>query len=809
MNILFSSGFKKFSLVLVALITLGSAAFLVWPGTIERLDIISSNPHPLIRHFAPTWRSLKRITDVPFLFLYAYRAPQLPLYEITLSRGDKTTLFDNLPDYPRVDAMWENYKISVKGEFRAGDYFTEDAKIRPRGIGPNHWNAVKKSWQINLPEDNPLGERTTLRLILPEDKGWIFFPLTAMRARELDLLSPRVSFVRLRINSVDMGTYHLLEGWEESWLEGQRRGLGPFFSNLNLDVTDTDLFRTDSLYLWENRFAAETPAESHDVLTYFLDLVANAPDDIFAQELPRIVDMDMFNRWLIITTLSGNFHQGNIANQNWYLNPATGKLEPVLFDTALKPIGTTFSLANNRLVSRAMRVPQFNATFTEQLAAYLADGSRKERALAFYDKTYAAVRNDIFSDTKKIQPSLSVLRHVPKERETIAHNYDALSRMLAENGMITFTFAEESYPLEREFNTAAYKNTFLRRGASLTEFLRSHRQFVSRGGDTLALPRGTHVVRSTIVVPEGYTLVIDPGARLLFAPGISLFSYSRVESRGTATRPVAIQALDPKKPWGVFAVLEAPGTNTFTHTHIADGRETTFAGRYFSGMLSVRSSNLNFENGSIARSYADDGIHVFNAQGIITHTLFQDTLGDSIDIDFASDNTVITHNTFVNAGTDDDDNGDAIDLSFSKVIIRENVITGCADKGISVGETSTPLIEKNTIIGCVYGIAVKDRSSATITDNILAANSIGIGLYRKKPYFIEGGRAHVRNTIVWDNKTQITADAYSSVDIEQSVIENGYAGTGNSDAQPDLKSLLTADLFDVLQTTLKRYEQTL
>ena len=495
-------------------------------------------------------------------------------------------------------------------------------------------------------------------------------------------------------------------------------------------------------------------------MAYFLDLTANAPDDVFQEALPGIMDMDLFYRWLIITSLSGNFHQGNGANQNWYFNPATEKLEPILFDAALTIIENPLSLENNRLANRVMQIPEFNASFTNLLREYLDDSSHKEKALLFYDETFQKIRRDILTDIKKIQTSSAVLDRIAVERDIVSYNYDLLSNMITENDGIHFLYADESYPLTNAFNTQAYAENFLAWNTSLSEFLAKNPQFEKRTNNIIAIKSGTHIFRRTIIVPKGFILSIDPGARLLFAPGVSLFSYSTVESRGTVSHPIIIQALDPQKPWGVFAIIGTSETNTFTYTHIADGNDATLNGMYFSGSLSVRSSDLIFTNGSITNSRADDGIHVLSGVATITNSLFKDTSSDGIDIDYAKGiNSLIANSTFENAG------GDAIDLSFSELTLSDNVIHGCGDKGISVGEASKPIIERHIITSCIFGIAIKDRSHAVIEDTELRDNQTGIGLYRKKPHFISGGTAVVFTSTFENNETNISIDEYSDITI--------------------------------------------
>ncbi|TSC71422.1 MAG: hypothetical protein G01um101470_613, partial [Parcubacteria group bacterium Gr01-1014_70] len=784
MNFIFSSVFKKITLFLGVAFLVGSVIFFAWPGFAELRDDLSIHQNSLIRHFSPAWRSVKRIADLPYVLFYSLRGTNLPVYEITISKSDKEVL---------AKAALRGRKKTVKGAFRANNYITDDAHISELGLIFPYQNAVKKSWRIQLPEEQPLGERNVLYFVLPEEKGWVFGAVNAMHARELGLISPELSYVRLHVNKTDMGVYLLVEGWEESMLEKNGRGLGPIFSN-NAIARGSNRPVQHVLVDWEDQVTAETPAYAQESLAYFLDLVTNAPDDVFRKALPYIVDMDMWYRWMVLAALSGEF-----PSHYWFVNPADGKLEPVAFDFTLTDIETPLQIRNNLLVSRVLQVPEFSATFSALLRGYLSDTSHKERALASYDEIFKNIKRDMLIDTKKIQTSDAVLDRIALERNIISHNYDALLRMITESGIAEHTEAPNGHVPARMFDVQKYEHSFLAWNNPLFLFLAENPQIQFRGGNELIIPAGTHIFRKTVVVPAGYTLIIEPGAHFLLAPDVSMFSYSAVESKGIAYNPVFVRALDPKKPWGVFAVLNAPGMQTFTHTHFADGSDATFAGIYFSGMLSVQRSDLNFQHGSISRSHADDGIHVHTGNAFITDSIFAAVSSDGIDIDFAGgDESRFERNAFREIG------GDAIDISFSRVAIRENEVTGCGDKGVSVGEASMPLIEKNTIMGCVYGIAVKDNSHASLAGNLLLGNGTGLGLYRKKPHFVHGGYADVRDSIIWNNETQISTDTYSSVTVEQSVIQDGFAGRENTSEEPRLKTMISAELYHFLQAILMK-----
>ena len=92
-----------------------------------------------------------------------------------------------------------------------------------------------------------------------------------------------------------------------------------------------------------------------------------------------------------------------------------------------------------------------------------------------------------------------------------------------------------------------------------------------------------------------------------------------------------------------------------------------------------------------------------------------------------------------------------MDLSGSdELVIRDNVIVGSGDKGISVGENSSPVIFNNHVSKGVIGMAIKDLSNPKIINNVIVGNENGIASFMKKPFF-GGGRGEVWNTILWDN----------------------------------------------------------
>lgn len=785
----------RYVLVLLLVGLGGMSIILAMTSLTQRLDNIATNPNGLIRHFAPTWRSIKRITDLPYLLIYTLRGSDLPIYEITLTKKDKANLLDNLPDFPEKSGLYEEYKKTVKGELRVGDYYTNDAKIRYRGVSANHWNAVKKSWQINLPNEKPFGARTDIRLFLPEDKGWIIAALNAHRARKLGLITPEILYARLYVNQVDMGVYLLIEGWEESMLEHNGRVLAPLYSNKNLDIHAIDLLKPESLDIWENRFEKQAPHDLENELDYFLTVIAQTTDEEFEQQLPLIVNMNVLYRWILVSTLSGSMHQGNVANQNWYFNMTMGKLEPIVFDVALQKIEGPIDLQGNRLVNRVLKNKKFRAEFMEILRMYIRDEATRTDDIAFYDETARTLRPEILNDTKKVQSSYEVLDRIRKERSNIIHNMEKLAALADSDGEGIFAFSQESYPLTHHATrNNDFATTLNKVRLSPAAFVRENPQFTLHNQTTIVLSRGTHIITKDIIVPHNAMLVIEPGTTILFNPGTSLISYSRVEALGTRETPIRFTWHYQDAPWGVFGVVGAPGKNVFRFTTVEYGSDATMNGIYFSGSLSVHGTNLEFTDGRVSDSLADDGIHVLRGEAYIARSVFSKTSSDGIDIDLAQGTgSVFENNIFRNSG------GDAMDLSFSEMTLRNNTVLDCKDKGISVGEASKPHIEGNVIAGCVYGIAVKDNSTASIAGALLIHNQTGIGLYRKKPHFIRGGHASVSKSIIWKNEHDIALDEFSDISVQESTLTTSFPGTDNMVTAPDFKTLLPPELYRALE----------
>jgi hypothetical protein len=82
-----------------------------------------------------------------------------------------------------------------------------------------------------------------------------------------------------------------------------------------------------------------------------------------------------------------------------------------------------------------------------------------------------------------------------------------------------------------------------------------------------------------------------------------------------------------------------------------------------------------------------------------------------------------------------DDNGDGLDFSGSKVIVKNNSFNGFLDKGISVGEKTKAFIISNNFSNNRSALTVKDQSNVYLYNNSYDNNVFNLEMYQKKKLF--------------------------------------------------------------------------
>ncbi|MBI2064478.1 MAG: CotH kinase family protein [Candidatus Yanofskybacteria bacterium] len=758
---------------------------------------------PLKNYFAHSWRSIKKFPNIVYLPFW-FGGSNLSQLQVFIDIKDIEELNSGVPiDMEEMDygPLLDSDKSYVNAYFVGDDGYESKIKLRYRGLMQNHWQAEQKSFKIKFPKDNLFQGMRELNLIIPLDREFYVASFNSYRAKKMGVLAPDIKFVRLRINKRDFGVYLASEAWSTELLD--KNGIADVNNILsNKDVGEAGISgNTKAPFSGWKSYTAENEEGPFEELEMLGELVSRAPDDVFYKYIDKLVDLDKFYRWQLITVLSGSAHQSDNSNLVLLFRRETGKFEPVVWDIESEELGDEIYSTNQPLlVRRIFKNETYSKKFLEILGDYVEDESNLADDLDYYDSIIDATKNDFYSDQAKNENNFVFNRMNSDNRDLIIKNFRKVKELLATEN-IKEVNVSDGLSFSDKLNFVGSFKYLPSTVKSIDQFIAENPQFKKSNNKTLVINAGSHVFYKTIIVPAGFRLIIEPGARLLFNPGVSLITYSPVTANGHISNPITMTSSYPgsDKPWGVFATVNTGiDKNYFRNIIVSGGSEDTVNGLRLTSQFSLHNAESLVEGSVFKNGKSDDGFHAIIGTLEISNSLFENNSSDGIDLDFIKSGR-IENSRFIN-NTIGGNNGDAIDLSGTSVEIKNNQLLRYGDKCISVGEKSTPIISGNIIAGCNIGIAVKDASYAVIDNNKVVGNiSHGLYLYRKKPSFINGGKARVSRSIIWGNSAEIEKDGFSGLTIEDSVVEGGYeGGTAIRQADPELNKILPASMYNLI-----------
>ena len=303
------------------------------------------------------------------------------------------------------------------------------------------------------------------------------------------------------------------------------------------------------------------------------------------------------------------------------------------------------------------------------------------------------------------------------------------------------------------------------------DLLRELNNSAKINGNELIFPSGTHLITRSIVLPREVRITLQAGATLKLAPNVSIVSYQPLHAIGSPAQPIRIERLDPARAWGSFAIISAPSRSNAKHIIVSGGNESHISGLFLSGQFCFYSSDITLNNCTIENASADDGLNIKSSRIDISNCIFQNNASDAFDGDWVQG--IIRDSYFT------DNLGDGIDLSGSKILALQNILSNMEDKAASIGENSQVLFYGNTISNSKIGIAVKDLSNLDLYSGSFYNNQTAIELYRKKQLF-GGSTAEITGTVFWKNHEDFNLDKESiltakSIASESTSIKRGVS----------------------------------
>ena len=232
---------------------------------------------------------------------------------------------------------------------------------------------------------------------------------------------------------------------------------------------------------------------------------------------------------------------------------------------------------------------------------------------------------------------------------------------------------------------------------------------------------GRWKIERDLLIPKDYTLFARDGTRLELANQANIISYSKIDFRGSDDNPIIISSPDGKGQ-GLY-VLRNEGSvlRNVIFDNLSNLKKPGFG---LTGAVTFFKAPVKIFNSQFLNNRSEDGLNIVDSDFEIKDSLFQNTYGDALDVDFGKGSIVNTH--FRDLGND------ALDFSGSVASIRGVKVYRAGDKGISAGESSVIRGRDISVEDAHICLASKDLSLLKVTNVKIDKCKIFAAAYQKK-----------------------------------------------------------------------------
>jgi len=245
---------------------------------------------------------------------------------------------------------------------------------------------------------------------------------------------------------------------------------------------------------------------------------------------------------------------------------------------------------------------------------------------------------------------------------------------------------------------------------------------------------GSHEISESIELDKGWSVIISEGSSLKLIDGATLKIRGPLYIRGTEKDPVTIEVAPSPEykgagAWGGILVSQSPHRSRIQHAVLRGAGAATLLNRqdYYgiTGCLTFYESDVDISDSTFSDMHCEDALNIVRSNFTISKTTIERPRADGFDSDFSQGE--LRDSRFFDTGND------AVDVSGTKLTLRNVYFRNIGDKSISVGEESTLNASQLNIDFAATGVASKDKSTAHIIDSYFG-NISGSGLitYIKK-----------------------------------------------------------------------------
>ena len=348
---------------------------------------------------------------------------EIPVFSLMFIRSDLQMLSEH------ISAGGQRRYVPVLVSKDGGRY--RPARVRLRGTQHWHWAHPQKSMRIVMADGTYLEGESTFNLINEVAPIGVGEDVIYDVLDDLGVLTPRYRPVRVEINNRNMGVYFHATQPDESLIRRHRRAYGSLYSG-NGAAVDPGTGR--STLWWDagewKRVARSATDEDEDKreIERLLEMVTGASDARFAAFARDELDLGQFAAFDAVDVVFGGSQHDWDQNHKLYVDPYTGRFEPVAWNFRGWRHEPTFQISENPLRLRLARVPGYLATrnriIYELLTGPCSVHEIRQRLLRKVRRSAGEYESDPYWDAYKLLPRVNrgmrrLVRPMDEERQAM------------------------------------------------------------------------------------------------------------------------------------------------------------------------------------------------------------------------------------------------------------------------------------------------------------------------------------------------------------------------------------------------------
>jgi len=592
-----------------------------------------------------------------------------PVFELEL----KDDAFDKIKA-KRKEALAQGLLFSSRNDLVDGvlriNNKEYNCQLRLKGDLLDHLRDDKWSFRIMLKGNATWNGMNILNVHNSKSRAhnaeWIMHQLF----KQEGIIAPDYDFITFKLNGKELGIYAYEHHFEDELLVKNKREFGPilkhtddaYWENVNKQLSNFPWVAASDIELF-NKEKSGDPSfwasfkTAQGMLSDFLNEKKSVHD---------VFDVPLMAKYYALMDLCHAWHAQQFTNIRFYLNPLTGKLEPIGYDCfgeeiyKLNADWDAFGEGVNVRVSRARMYNNGNVyryllfsdraffeSYMQALDHYTTPQfieAQKKNSFIRSDKDYKEYKDQwkqLFLKAgytrKKLQPqphlSLDVKRLENSQSQIelkALHNFPLELVGFGDADKLIDTLGAplylEAYNHKLPARKYEYRHTndieyLYFRTLGLKEL---HKLEIGKGErKTILMTAGDHTISQPLVIPSDYKLEIAAGTSVKLNQGGSIISYGSVTALGSSSHPISFYSEGESG----LLISRAEGPSHFTHCQFLGLGRLYASNLNSSGAVTAYESKVNFDNCKFHKIEAPVALNCIHSELELNNTTFTDCDG--------------------------------------------------------------------------------------------------------------------------------------------------------------------------------------